>query len=314
MERSHDTQRQQNTPQGASRQEEAVKPQGTGGGPSASSAQTECASPGTGPGTLLEQVLDRKNLLAALKRIESNGGAPGVDGMQTKDLRLFLQNQWGSIRAALVAGTYEPQPVRRVEIPKPGGGTRLLGIPTAVDRLIQQALAQALTPIFDPEFSPNSYGFRPGKRAHDAVLAARGYIEAGYAWVVDVDLAQFFDRVNHDILMARVARKVQDKRVLRLIRRYLESGVMVGGVVQRTEEGTPQGGPLSPLLANILLDDLDRDLQERGHKFARYADDCNVYVRTRRAGERTLQMHKAPGLAYWRNRGLLSLRERYGSP
>lgn len=289
MARSQDTQRQQKTPQGACLREEAVKPQGTAGGQSAPSAQPERPSPEPRFVALLEQMVERNNMREALKRVERNDGAPGVDGMGTKVLRPFLQQHWDRIRTELLHGTYEPQPVRRVEIPKPQGGKRLLGIPTVLDRLIQQALSQILTPIFDPEFSTSSHGFRPGRRAHDAVKAARGYIEEGYAWVVDVDLAQCFDRVNHDVLMARVARRVQDKRVLRLIRRYLEAGVMLGGVKVRTEEGTPQGGPLSPLLANILLDDLDKELERRGHRFARYADDCNVYVRSRRAGERVLQ-------------------------
>lgn len=241
---------------------------------------------------LLEQMLERANMLAALKRVEANDGAPGVDGMEAKDLRLHLKTNWVQIRSELEAGTYEPQPVRRVEIPKPDGGKRQLGIPTCLDRLIQQALSQVLTPIFDPTFSPSSYGFREGKRAHDAVRAAQSYLAEGYKWVVDMDLEKFFDRVNHDVLMARVARRVQDKRVLLLIRRYLESGVMMEGVRVRTEEGTPQGGPLSPLLANILLDDLDKELERRGHRFARYADDCNIYVRSQRAGERVMQKVK----------------------
>jgi len=235
-----------------------------------------------------EQVFERKNLLAALKRVEANGGAPGVDGMTVGALRPYLKVHWLEQKAALDAGTYRPSPVRRVEIPKPDGGVRLLGIPTVVDRLIQQATAQVLTPLFEPVFSPHSYGFRPGRRAHDAVTAAQGYIREGYTWVVDIDLEKFFDRVNHDKLMARVARVVKDKRVLKLIRRYLQSGVMVNGVVMETEEGTPQGGPLSPLLANIMLDDLDKELEKRGHRFVRYADDCNIYVKTERAGQRVM--------------------------
>ncbi|WP_353928843.1 group II intron reverse transcriptase/maturase [Desulfofundulus kuznetsovii] len=236
----------------------------------------------------MEQVVARENMLAALKRVERNGGAPGVDGIPTERLRDQIRAEWPRIREELLAGTYRPMPVRRVEIPKPGGGKRLLGIPTAMDRLIQQALLQVLTPIFDPQFSEASYGFRPGRRAHDAVRKARQYVEEGYEWAVDLDIEKFFDRVNHDILMARVARKVTDKRVLTLIRRYLQAGVMVNGVVMETAEGTPQGGPLSPLLANILLDDLDKELEKRGHKFVRYADDCNIYVKSKRAGERVM--------------------------
>jgi len=235
-----------------------------------------------------ERVFARANLFQALARVEANGGAPGVDGMTVAELRPYLKAHWLDIRAALEAGRYRPQPVRRVEIPKPGGGVRLLGIPTVVDRLIQQALQQVLTPLFEPGFSPHSYGFRPGRKAHDAIVAAQAYIRQGYAWVVDIDLEKFFDRVNHDKLMARVGRVVKDRRVKALIHQYLVSGVMVNGVVMETDEGTPQGGPLSPLLANIMLDDLDKELEKRGHHFARYADDCNLYVKSRRAGERVL--------------------------
>jgi group II intron reverse transcriptase/maturase len=234
----------------------------------------------------------RSNLFAALKRVKQNGGAPGIDGMTVEELPSYLAKEWMAVRARLDEGTYRPQPVRRVEIPKPDGGKRKLGIPTVVDRLIQQAIAQALTPLFERVFSTQSYGFRPGRRAHDAVREARKYIREGNEWVVDIDLEKFFDRVNHDKLMARVARVVKDKRVLALIRAYLESGVMVNGVVVETREGTPQGGPLSPLLANIMLDDLDKELERRGHRFVRYADDCNIYVRSRRAGERVLESVK----------------------
>jgi group II intron reverse transcriptase/maturase len=236
----------------------------------------------------LERALERGNLLRALKRVEGNRGAAGVDGMGVEDLRPYLKTHWLDLREGLLAGAYRPSPVRRVEIPKPDGGVRKLGIPTVLDRFIQQALGQVLTPVFDPEMSASSYGFRPGRSAHQAVQAARGYIREGRTWVVDLDLKQFFDQVNHDRLMARVARKVHDRRVLRLIRRYLQSGVMEQGVVLEVEEGTPQGGPLSPLLANIYLDELDRELEKRGHTFCRYADDCNIYVRSRRAGERVM--------------------------
>ena len=236
----------------------------------------------------MEKVVARQNMLAALKRVEQNKGAPGVDGIPTENLREQIRAEWSRIREELLTGIYRPQPVRRVEIPKPGGGKRMLGIPTVMDRLIQQALLQVLTPIFDPQFSEASYGFRPGRRAHEAVKKARQYVEEGYEWAVDMDLEKFFDRVNHDILMARVVRKVTDKRVLKVIRRYLQAGIMVNGVVMEREEGTPQGGPLSPLLANILLDDLDKELEKRGHKFVRYADDANIYVRSKRAGERVL--------------------------
>lgn len=283
-----DARRQLNIPEGTCPSELAVKPQGTTGGPSAPPVQAEEASRGGSGSDLLERVLARENMLAALGRVEQNGGAPGVDGVTVKALREYVKDNWERILVELLTGTYRPMPVRRVEIPKPDGGVRLLGIPTVLDRLIQQALLQVLTPIFDPYFSPQSFGFRPGRKAQDAVRLARQYVEEGYGWVVDLDLEKFFDRVNHDKLMARVARKVEDRRVRLLIRRYLESGVMANGVVMDTEEGTPQGGPLSPLLANIMLDDLDKELQSRGHRFVRYADDCNIYVRSQRAGTRVM--------------------------
>jgi RNA-directed DNA polymerase len=237
---------------------------------------------------LLEAILSRENMMAALRRVTANQGAPGIDGMSVEVLRGHLATHWPRIKEELLAGRYRPAPVRGVEIPKPGGGSRLLGIPTVVDRLIQQAMHQVLMPLFDPGFSNSSYGFRPGRSAQEAVLAARSHRAAGRRFVVDLDLEKFFDRVNHDVLMARVARKVADKRVLRLIRRYLQAGLMLGGVTTARAEGTPQGGPLSPLLSNILLDDLDKELERRGHAFCRYADDCNIYVRSRRAGERVM--------------------------
>jgi RNA-directed DNA polymerase len=238
---------------------------------------------------LMEQVVGHRNLHDALRRVEANKGAPGVDGLEVRDLRMYLGENWQRMKAELLAGEYKPEPVRRVDIPKPGGGTRMLGIPTAVDRFIQQAVLQVLTPIFNPTFSDSSYGFRPGRSAHQAVSAARGHVEAGYRWVVDMDLEKFFDRVNHDVLMSRVARQVADKRVLKLIRAFLEAGIMFEGVVQDHGEGTPQGGPLSPLLSNILLDDLDKELERRGHRFCRYADDCNIYVKSKASGERVME-------------------------
>ena len=288
MASSRETRRQQKTPNGACRKDEAVNPQGTYGGLSVAPAQTRNTSRGGSSSSLMDRVLERQNMLRALRRVERNSGAPGVDRVTVESFRDYIRKHWPRIREEILLGSYKPQPVRRVEIPKPSGGTRLLGIPTVVDRLIQQALLQVLTPIFDPGFSSHSYGFRPGRRGHDAVRKARGYVEEGYRWVVDTDLEKFFDRVNHDLLMSRVARKVKDKAVLRLIRRYLQSGIMVNGVVLGTGEGTPQGGPLSPLLANILLDDLDRELTKRGHRFVRYSDDCNIYVGSRRAGERVM--------------------------
>lgn len=291
MSSSRDERRQQPTPKGAYQREEAVQPRGTVGGPSAPPARDRAESHGTNDVVLLEKVLERENLRQALKRIEQKPkAAPGADGMTVRELRPYLAQHWERIRAEILAGTYEPQPVRRAEIPKPnGGGKRALGIPRVLDRFLQQALLQVLTPIFDPYFSPHSYAFRRGKNGHQAVRAAQGYIQAGYTFVVDLDLEKFFDRVNHDKLMARVARRVKDKRVLKLIRKYLESGVMINGVVRESEEGTPQGGPLSPLLSNIMLDDLDKELEKRGHQFVRYADDCNIYVRSRRAGERVMK-------------------------
>jgi group II intron reverse transcriptase/maturase len=221
--------------------------------------------------------------------VEKNKGSHGIDGMPVESLRKHIYDHWHTLRASLEKGTYQPMPVRRVEIPKPNGGMRLLGIPTVTDRFIQQAIAQVLTPVFDPGFSEHSYGFRPGRRAHDAVRKAQGYIENGLRWVVDMDLEKFFDRVNHDKLMSLVARKVSDKKLLLLIRRYLEAGIMENGVKRSSEEGTPQGGPLSPLLSNILLDELDKELEKRGHYFVRYADDCNIYVKTEKAGKRVLR-------------------------
>jgi RNA-directed DNA polymerase len=220
--------------------------------------------------------------------VVKNHGAPGVDGLTVTEFKPWLQAHWPKIRQALLAGEYMPAAVRKVDIPKPQGGVRTLGIPTVLDRLIQQALHQVMQPLFEPEFSESSYGFRPGRNALQAVEAARSYVAEGKRWVVDIDLEKFFDRVNHDVLMSRVARKVKDKRVLKLIRRYLEAGLMAGGVASARTEGTPQGGPLSPLLSNILLTDLDRELEKRGHSFCRYADDCNVYVGSQRSGQRVM--------------------------
>ncbi len=235
---------------------------------------------------LWEQIFSRSNLFRALERVQANGGAAGVDGMTVEELPEHLKAHWPSIREKLETGSYQPSPVRRVEIPKPNGGVRLIGIPTAQDRLIQQAMHQILSLEYEPRFSEHSYGFRPRRSAHDAVKAAQGHVEAGYRWVVDIDLAKFFDTVNHERLMARMKGDIADKRVLRLVNDYLKAGVMVNGVVVETEEGTPQGGPLSPLLSNIVLDELDRELEKRGHRFVRYADDCNIYVQSQRAAER----------------------------
>lgn len=235
---------------------------------------------------LMDDVVSRDNMMAAYARVVSNKGAPGVDGMTVEQLEGYLKAQWPRIREELLAGTYLPQAVRRVEIPKPSGGTRTLGIPTVRDRLIQQALHQQLAALYDPHFSESSYGYRPGRSAHQAVQAARRHVADGRRWVIDIDLEKFFDRVNHDIMMSRLARTIEDKRVLRLIRRYLQAGMFEGGLTSPRTEGTPQGGPLSPLLSNILLDELDKELERRGHAFCRYADDCNIYVTTQRSGER----------------------------
>jgi RNA-directed DNA polymerase len=237
---------------------------------------------------LMESICDPMNLESAIARVVANGGSAGVDGMSVKELEAYFERHRDRIVGELVAGTYRPQPVKRVEISKPDGGMRKLGIPTAVDRVIQQAILLVLSPQWDETFSPHSFGFRPYRSAHQAVAQAQRYLEEGYTWVVDLDLEKFFDRVNHDVLMSRVARRVEDKRVLKLIRAYLNSGVLIGGLISATPEGTPQGGPLSPLLSNLLLDDLDRELEARGLRFARYADDCNIYVKSERAGKRVL--------------------------
>lgn len=235
---------------------------------------------------LLEAVVSRDNMLAAMQRVRQNKGAAGVDGITVYDAPAHLKEAWPTIRRQLLAGTYRPMAVRRVEIPKPHGGTRTLGIPTVTDRAIQQAILLVLTPIFDPTFSPSSYGFRPGRNAHQAVKQARHYVEDGYTYAVDLDLAKFFDNVNHDRLLAKLARQIKDKRLLKLIRRYLQSGGVTGE--GRDRRGTPQGGPLSPLLANVVLDEFDQELEARGHRFVRYADDCTIFVRSGRAGERVL--------------------------
>jgi len=244
---------------------------------------------GNGDEKLLELVVESSNVEAALRRVKKNKGSPGIDGMKVDELAAYVAKHWSRIREDLLTGRYQPQPVRRHAIPKKGGGVRELGIPTALDRLIQQCVLQVLQPRLDPSFSQHSYGFRPGRSAHDAVRAAQRYIQEGRRWVVDVDLEAFFDRVNHDVLMSRLAKRIADRRVLGLIRRYLNAGIMAFGVVVDRREGTPQGGPLSPLLANVLLDEVDKELERRGHAFARYADDCNVYVRSKRAGERVME-------------------------
>jgi len=263
----------------------AVKPQGP-------RLRVEASSAGSGDerlgSDLMEKVCERLNLQAALKRVRRNAGSPGMDGMTVEELAAHLRVHWPRLREELLAGRYRPQAVKRVAIPKPGGGERELGIPTVLDRFIQQALLQVLQPLFDPTFSDASYGFRPGRSAHDAVRRAQAYVQDGRSVVVDIDLEKFFDRVNHDTLMGRLAKRMADSRVLRLIRRYLNAGILADGVVIERHEGTPQGGPLSPLLANVLLDEIDKELERRGHAFVRYADDLNVYVRSQKAGERVM--------------------------
>ena len=267
---------------------------GRGEAPSAKrSAEAPTATHETersGASGLMERVCERANLQAALKRVRKNKGSAGIDGMTVDELPDYLRVHWPVLREQLLTGTYRPALVRRQMIPKSGGGTRELGIPTVVDRFVQQAILQVLSPRFDPTFSEHSYGFRPRRSAHDAVVQAQRYIGEGRRVVVDVDLEKFFDRVNHDVLMGRLAKRIEDKRLLGLIRRFLEAGVMAGGVATERHEGTPQGGPLSPLLANVLLDDVDKELEKRGHAFVRYADDCNVYVRSRRAGARVMSL------------------------
>ena len=238
---------------------------------------------------MLETILSRENMLQAYRAVERNGGSGGVDGVEMADFKAHQQAVWPSVKEALLSGCYKPSPVKRVTIPKPGGGKRHLGIPTLLDRMIQQAIHQVLSPQLDSRFSGSSYGFRRGRNAHQAVHQAQSYLNAGYSYVVDIDLKDFFDTVNHDRLMARLSQHVNDKRVLKLIRRYLQSGVLIGGAhYRRTNKGTPQGGPLSPLLANLVLDELDKELESRGHRFIRYADDVSIYVRSNKAGERVL--------------------------
>lgn len=262
-------------------------PEGHAEGTAPTLADSSTESP-TSSDRLMERICDPLNLEMAMARVIANGGSPGVDGMTVKKLEGYFERHGHRITEELLSGTYRPQPVKRVEIPKPDGGVRKLGIPTAVDRVVQQAILLVLSPEWDATFSDNSFGFRPYRSAQDAVARAQSYLEEGYNWVVDMDLEKFFDRVNHDVLMSRVARRVKDKRLLKLIRAFLNAGVMEDGLFSGTHEGTPQGGPLSPLLSNLLLDELDQELASRGLRFSRYADDCNIYVKSRRAGERVL--------------------------
>ncbi|MGD0326826.1 MAG: group II intron reverse transcriptase/maturase [Terriglobia bacterium] len=267
----------------------------TGAARGVAGEETESSGATSGPENpaktdrLMEEVCERENLKEALRQVKANKGSSGVDGMTVVALSDYLKQHWPAIREQLLSGTYEPKPVRRVEIPKPDGGVRKLGIPTVLDRFIQQAVMQVLQRRWDRTFSDYSYGFRPGRSAHQAVAQAQQYIAAGYGWVVDLDLEKFFDRVNHDKLMGRIANRIEDKRLLKLIRTFLNAGVMENGLVSPSVEGTPQGGPLSPLLSNLVLDELDRELERRGHRFVRYADDSNIYVRSERAGQRVME-------------------------
>jgi RNA-directed DNA polymerase len=262
-------------------------PTASAGGTESLAAKRRAESPAIGE-QLMEEVCERENCKQALRRVKANKGSPGVDGMTVHELPVYLKQHWTTLREQLLNGTYKPRPVMRVEIPKPDGGVRKLGIPTVLDRFIQQAVMQVLQRRWDQTFSKHSYGFRPGRSAHQAVETAQKYIAAGYRWVVDIDLEKFFDRVNHDRLMSKLAERIGDKRLLKLIRAFLQAGVMENGLVSAVDEGTPQGGPLSPLLSNIVLDELDKELGRRGLRYARYADDCNIYVRSRRAGERVM--------------------------
>ena len=285
MKDSQDMQRKQKTSYEGSIAKDRLETEGVQRVPSISVASSKETS-GAVSDDLMQRILSRDNLLLALKRVERNKGSHGIDGMKVDELRPFLHENWLFIKDSILKGKYKPSAVRRVEIPKPDGGLRLLGIPTVLDRLIQQAISQILSKVFEPQFSKSSFGFRPNKSAHQALFQAKEYINQGYGYVVDIDLEKFFDKVNHDILMHKVSKRIGDKRVLKLIRLYLNSGVMINGIKVKSEEGTPQGGPLSPLLANIILDDLDRELESRGHRFCRYADDCNIFVKSKRAGER----------------------------
>ena len=257
-------------------------------GPEASKAKRTPEDPAL-PVLLMEEICQRENLRRALQRVRQNKGSPGIDGMTVKKLSSYLKKHWPQIREQLLVGIYQPQPVKRVEIPKSTGGIRKLGIPTVLDRFVQQAIMQVLQKYWDKTFSEHSYGFRPGRSAHQAISRSQQYVEQGYRWVVDIDLEKFFDRVNHDRLMSKLAKRIPDKRLLKIIRAFLNAGVMENGLVSATTEGTPQGGPASPFLSNIVLDELDRELERRGHRFVRYADDCNIYVRSKRAGSRVME-------------------------